>query len=149
MRKRSPMRTTLAAVAGLLSLTTLAACSSASTSTTSGADSATPVSGGSITWAVAAEPSCFAPAFDDVLADRAITRNVVDSLVYQEKDGTYTPWLASAWETSKDGITYTFTLRDDVKFSSGATLDAAAVKANLDYTRDSAHGSSYAGLLAR
>ncbi|GAB6899276.1 ABC transporter substrate-binding protein [Kineosporia succinea] len=141
------MRTTLAAVAGLLSLTTLAACSSASTSTTSGADSATPVSGGSITWAVAAEPSCFAPAFDDVLADRAITRNVVDSLVYQEKDGTYTPWLASAWETSKDGITYTFTLRDDVKFSSGATLDAAAVKANLDYTRDSAHGSSYAGLL--
>ncbi|GAA3613748.1 ABC transporter substrate-binding protein [Kineosporia mesophila] len=135
------------ATTSLLTVAALAACSSGSGSGAQDAASTTPVSGGSATWAVAAEPSCFAPAFDDVLADRAITRNFVDSLVYQEQDGTFSPWLASQWQTSDDGATYTFSLRNDVKFSNGAVLDAAAVKANLDYTRDSAHGSSYAGLL--
>jgi peptide/nickel transport system substrate-binding protein len=37
------------------------------------------------------------------------------------------PSLASSWTISDDGLTYTFTLRDDVKFASGNPLTAADV----------------------
>jgi peptide/nickel transport system substrate-binding protein len=42
------------------------------------------------------------------------------------------PALASEWKVSDDGLTYTFTLRDGVKFHDGTPLDAAAVKTNFD-----------------
>ena len=59
-----------------------------------------------------------------------------DMLVRKEKDGTFTPWLATAWQTSDDGRVWTFTLRKDVKFHDGTPLDAAAVKANFDRIAD-------------
>lgn len=61
-----------------------------------------------------------------------VQRQVLDSLVYQEADGTFSPWLAKSWKVSDDGKTYTFTLRDDVTFTDGTVFDAAAVKANFD-----------------
>ncbi|MGE1157061.1 ABC transporter substrate-binding protein, partial [Pseudomonas kitaguniensis] len=53
-------------------------------------------------------------------------------LVRYEADGTIKPWLAESWESSADGRSYTFKLREDVKFSNGETFDAAAAKANFD-----------------
>ncbi|MFK4762274.1 ABC transporter substrate-binding protein [Microbacterium sp. ZW T5_45] len=61
-----------------------------------------------------------------------VQRVVLDSLVFQEDDGTFTPWLATEWEVSPDSTAYTFTLRDDVAFTDGEKFDAAAVKANFD-----------------
>jgi peptide/nickel transport system substrate-binding protein len=61
-----------------------------------------------------------------------VQRQVLDSLVHQEADGTFSPWLAKSWKVSDDGRTYTFTLRDDVTFTDGTVFDAAAVKANFD-----------------
>ncbi len=57
-----------------------------------------------------------------------VQRAVLDSLVFQENDGTFTPWLAKEWEVSPDSTEYTFTLRDDVTFTDGEPFDAAAVK---------------------
>ena len=62
-----------------------------------------------------------------------VMRNAFDSLVYQEADGTFSPWLATSWEISPDGLQYTFHLRDDVTFHDGEPFDAAAVKANFDH----------------
>ena len=42
------------------------------------------------------------------------------------------PWLATAWENDGD-CTWTITLRDGVKFSSGRDMDAAAVKQCLEH----------------
>lgn len=61
-----------------------------------------------------------------------VQRAVLDSLVFQEDDGTFSPWLAKKWEVSDDGTAYTFTLRDDVTFTDGEPFDAEAVKANFD-----------------
>lgn len=57
---------------------------------------------------------------------------VYEPLVHYSADGTVGPWLARSWEASSDGKTYTFKLREDVKFSNGEVFDAAAVKANID-----------------
>ena len=61
-----------------------------------------------------------------------VQRAVLDSLVFQEDDGSFSPWLATKWEVSPDSTEYTFTLRDDVTFTDGEKFDAAAVKANFD-----------------
>lgn len=57
---------------------------------------------------------------------------VYEPLVRYRADGTVAPWLATSWQLSADGTTYTFTLRDGVTFSDGTPFDAAAVKANVD-----------------
>ncbi len=61
-----------------------------------------------------------------------VQRVVLDSLVFQEADGTFSPWLAEHWEISADSTTYTFELREDVTFHDGEPFDAEAVKANFD-----------------
>ncbi|MCT2546175.1 ABC transporter substrate-binding protein [Streptomyces atratus] len=48
-------------------------------------------------------------------------------LVYNPANGKATPWLATSWETSKDGRTVTFTLRHGVRWSDGKPLTAADV----------------------
>jgi len=42
------------------------------------------------------------------------------------------PVLATAWRVSPDGKTYTFTLRDGVKFSDGTPFDSNAVKLSIE-----------------
>ncbi|MBQ7479545.1 MAG: nickel ABC transporter substrate-binding protein [Selenomonadaceae bacterium] len=44
----------------------------------------------------------------------------------------YEPCLAESWDISPDGKTYTFHIRDGVKFSDGEVCDANAIKANFD-----------------
>ncbi|WP_432478583.1 ABC transporter substrate-binding protein [Nocardioides sp. GXQ0305] len=51
-----------------------------------------------------------------------------DSLTnYSMEDMSPTPGLATEWESSKDGLTWTFTLRDDVTWSDGEPLTAQDV----------------------
>nr|WP_244960589.1 ABC transporter substrate-binding protein [Pseudoclavibacter chungangensis] len=73
-----------------------------------------------------------------------ITRDVVDSLVSQDVDNSIHPWLATEWDVNEANTEYTFTLRDDVTFSDGEKLDAAAVKQNFDFVLDPANNSTYA-----
>lgn len=63
-------------------------------------------------------------------------RLLFDNLVYLDDQGRVTPWLATRWEISPDGKTYTFHLRPGVSFSDGAPFDAEAVRANLEHMRD-------------
>lgn len=42
------------------------------------------------------------------------------------------PWLAESWKISDDHMTWTFKVRDNVKFSNGKPLTAEAVKASLE-----------------
>lgn len=73
-----------------------------------------------------------------------VQRAVLDSLVFQEDDGTFSPWLATDWEVSPDSTEYTFTLRDGVTFHDGEPFDAAAVKANFDRIVDPETASAQA-----
>ena len=54
-----------------------------------------------------------------------------ETLVNITADG-YDGCLAESWDISDDGKTYTFHIRDGVKFSDGEVCDANAIKANFD-----------------
>ncbi|HWJ73826.1 MAG TPA: ABC transporter substrate-binding protein [Kaistia sp.] len=56
-----------------------------------------------------------------------------DTLVqFPAGETAVSPKLAKSWTISDDGLTYTFTLRDDVVFHDGTKLTAADVKFTLD-----------------
>jgi peptide/nickel transport system substrate-binding protein len=133
----------------IASILTLTACQKqASTSTAQAATQ--PLSGGSLTWGVGTEPSCFDPHSSSQQNSFFLIRNFVDSLVAKLADGNFVPWLAKSWQLSDDGKTYTFTLRDDVRFSDGTPFNADAVKANFDYIiKNAATTSSSASLLVQ
>ncbi len=80
-----------------------------------------------------AEPKSLDPAVDTAVNDFRILMNVYDGLV-RYKPGTLQPEpaLAKSWDISDDGLTYTFHLRDGVKFHDGSPFNADAVKFNFD-----------------
>ena len=96
----------------------------------------TPKHGGVLRWAGLAD----APFFDlhqcDTAACATPLEPMYDTLLrYNPLDGgqTIIPDLAYTWEMSSDGLTYTFHLRDGVKFHDGAPLTADDVKASFDH----------------
>lgn len=124
----------ISAIAAACALLPLAACNKADSAPTAQQNaSLKPVSGGTLTWGVTTEPACFDPHRSSQQNAFWVIRNYVDSLVYKQRDGSYSPWLAKSWSVSDDGKTYTFNLRDDVHFTDGTPFDAQAVKANFDY----------------
>ncbi len=74
-----------------------------------------------------------------------VAEQYFDRLVSMDPDGAIHPWLASSWDVSPSGTTYTFPLRRDVTFTERTGFDAAAVKANLDHTAGPATHSTTAG----
>lgn len=71
--------------------------------------------------------------------------SVYDTLIFQDPEtGEFVPGLASAWSITPDGLTYIFTLREDVEFHDGTKFDAEAVVANIDYVLNPDHRSQKA-----
>jgi peptide/nickel transport system substrate-binding protein len=101
-----------------------------------------PVSGGTLTFALATSPDTLDPGASGFAVAHRVIRNIFDSLVYLDTDGTIKPWLAVSWTKSDDGKTYTFKLRDDVKFHDGTPFNAQAVKANFDRVVANGRGQS-------
>ncbi|MBM7043966.1 ABC transporter substrate-binding protein [Rhizobium lusitanum] len=67
------------------------------------------------------------------LEHRVVLRNLAESLTDQNpKTGEIIPWLATGWQISEDGLSYTFTLRKDVTFSNGSPFNAQAVRTAFD-----------------
>ncbi|MET7418633.1 ABC transporter substrate-binding protein [Dactylosporangium sp. NPDC005555] len=96
------------------------------------ADAGAPVQGGKLTWAIETEPITFNPHQYAQAKARLLVWNSFEALLTHDDKGGYLPWLATSWEASPDGLTYTFKLRDGVTFHDGEKFDASAVKANLD-----------------
>ncbi|HEX4816944.1 MAG TPA: ABC transporter substrate-binding protein [Nonomuraea sp.] len=66
---------------------------------------------------------------------QALLVNVYEGLVKLDQRGRVVPLLAEKWEVSGDRRTYTFTLRKNVTFSSGAPFTADDVVFSLDRVR--------------
>lgn len=77
-------------------------------------------------------------------------RNFYQTLVAYDEDGQIVGELAESWTVSDDGLVYTFTLRDGVKFSDGSALTSEDVKASFTGAIENlgAYNGSYGKLSA-
>lgn len=71
-----------------------------------------------------------------------VMRNVYEGVVSLDEDYNPIPMLAESWEQNSEGTSYTFRLREGVKFHNGDVLDAEDVKYSLDYYRENAFRAS-------
>jgi peptide/nickel transport system substrate-binding protein len=99
-------------------------------------------SGGTLVFGAWQTPDTMDPQKTGLAATGRILANVFDPLVWRfSGDDNFYPGLANSWDISPDGLTYTFNLRNDVKFHNGEIFNAAAVKATFDREADPANGT--------
>ena len=67
-----------------------------------------------------------------------VAMNVGCGLVNITPDGKFVSDAAESWQTSSDGLLYTFKLKKGVLFHDGTAVDAAAVKFSIDRLMDPA-----------
>jgi len=132
MRRHSLMRTGVAVLAAG-ALTSLAACGGSSGggggSSASGTDTVT----------IAADSDAAPNGYDPLLYGQGQIQffsGMYDALFLTATDGTVTPSLVTEFSNSPDNLTTTLTLKDDVTFTDGSTLDSTLVKGNLDRRSD-------------
>lgn len=102
----------------------------------------------------AAQPLGLDPALSSDVESQRITRQILEGLVgVDQTTGKPTPLLATEWNESNEGRTYTFKLRTGVTFQDGTPFNADAVVANFNrwfgFTaelRRQAPGSSFKGV---
>ena len=66
--------------------------------------------------------------------------NLYEGLVKPDSSGELQPAVASDYRISEDATTYTFTLRDGVKFHDGSPVTAEDVKYSIDRCADTTNG---------
>lgn len=138
LRRRAALATSIA-LAGVMSMSALGPAAA------SGPPAAPAGGGGVLVAGQSAEPDRFDPHLTTAYASFQVLENVFDTLVQPGDDLTMEPALASEWTTSDDGLTWTFTLRDDVEFHNGRALTADDVVYSLERIRDPevASGAAY------
>src|SRR5207253_6908898 len=100
--------------------------------------------GGTLRVAIAPEAASLDPWSDD--ASLVATRQIFETLVEVDSaTSRITPALASGWQMTNDGASWTFTLRDGVRFHDGIPLDATAVVASFERGMTT-RGSAYRAL---
>jgi ABC-type transport system substrate-binding protein len=77
---------------------------------------------------LAGPPGTLDPAYINDAGDVQLLLQLYAGLARLDETGEPYPSLASGWEVSADGLTYTFTVRDDLEFSDGSDLDATDVR---------------------
>ncbi|MEJ8278923.1 ABC transporter substrate-binding protein [Pseudonocardia spirodelae] len=116
-----------AVTAGLLAVT-MTACA-----TSERGGSGNGEAGGTFVFGAAGAPKNFDPIFNDDGESFRPARQMFDTLItYKPGTTELEPGLATKWESSPDGKTWTFTLREGVTFHDGTPFDASAVCANFD-----------------
>jgi len=66
--------------------------------------------------------------------------NIYEGLVKPDSDGNFIPAVASDVQVSEDGGTYTFTLREGIKFHDGNPVTVEDIKYSLERCADTSNG---------
>ena len=122
-----------ALVAGLTSLSLILAACGAQTPSADGSDAGSGTDDGPTGEIVTIAPSLVG-AGQDVITQAALEwshkpywDDIHDYVIEQDAEGNLVPALATEWAASEDGLTWTFTLREDVIFHNGDPLTAEDV----------------------
>ncbi|MGC8911341.1 MAG: ABC transporter substrate-binding protein [Nitrososphaeria archaeon] len=82
-------------------------------------------------------------AFED---EQVILANVYEALIFYNSSNPsspLTPWLATSWNYSQDGLVWTFNLRKNILFHDGTPFNAEAVKFSVERTKRMGLGAAY------
>lgn len=98
-----------------------------------------PASAEEITVAVGSGFTTLDPYDATDMLSRTVVKSFYEGLFTFDQNMKPVPQLADSYEMSPDGLIYTIKLRPNVKFHDGTTLDAEAVKLNIDRLLDPAN----------
>ena len=145
-----------ALAASLIAMVTVIACGGSDKKTSTpaaggtaatGETSASPgASGGNTTLKLAFLADMSVPdpdVFYDIEGNTVILSTYEGLLRYKPDSTDFEGVLASSWDVSADGMTYTFKLRPNVKFHDGTPFDSAAAKASFQRRLDVASAPAY------
>lgn len=94
---------------------------------------ATPKKGSTFFYNLGQGPTTLNPLSSTDLYATMVQQQIVESLLERDLETfEWKPALAKEWEVSKDGMEYTFTLRDGVKWHDGKPLTVEDVKFTFD-----------------
>lgn len=91
-----------------------------------------PVYGGSVVVGVQQDVDSLDPHLATAAGTREILFNVFEGLVKADENGNLVAAVASDYEVSEDGKTYTFTLRDGIMFHNGNLVTVEDIKYSLE-----------------
>jgi peptide/nickel transport system substrate-binding protein len=114
------------------------ACGGGGDGSTGGADgnedSGAPPHGGDLVYALEAETSggwCI-PEAQLAISGMMVAWSIYDFLLVPSDEGKFSGYLAESYEVSDDATQFTLSIRPDVTFHDGSSLDAEVVKNNID-----------------
>ena len=77
-----------------------------------------------VSYNLGADPLTIDPGLNNSVEGGTVIENAFEGLVNIDKNEKVIPGVASTWDISKDGLTYTFHLRKDAKWSDGKGVTA-------------------------
>ena len=95
---------------------------------------------------VASEPNKLDPALNSAVDGACLALLSFAGLYKYDETGALVPDLAESHEMSEDGLTYTFTMKDGLKWSDGEALDATDVAYSWNRLVDPNTGADYSYL---
>jgi peptide/nickel transport system substrate-binding protein len=101
--------------------------------------------GGILRAGMQTDPVGLDPHLTTATATRNMMENVYDTLVMLDSSGQIVPGLAESWESSEDGRTWTFNLREGVTFHNGDPFTANDVVFSINRIKDPEVASPRAG----
>jgi peptide/nickel transport system substrate-binding protein len=94
------------------------------------------VTGGELRAAIGQQPETLDPQISTGSTVKYVTRHIFESLLTLDSNFQPVPELAESYEKSEDGLTYTFHLRENVKFHNGEPMKAEDVVASMNRWKD-------------
>ena len=95
-----------------------------------------PMSGGTLSEGIVGSPRFVNPILAYSPVDNDLVSIIYSGLMRKNTDGTLTPDLAEKYDISKDGLTYTFTLKNKIFFQDGKPLTADDVIFTINKIKD-------------
>lgn len=98
-----------------------------------------PATGGTFIEGIIGRPQYLNPLLsDNYPVDRELTSLIFEGLVSFDEAGQAVPALAEAWSVSEDGLTYTFTLKDNLTWHDGQPVTTSDVAFTYGLMQDEA-----------
>jgi len=131
--EKSAMKRIKILLTALLTMAVLGGCGADGTGESSGDNSSKePVYGGSVVVGIQQDIDSLDPHKATAAGTKEILFNIFEGLVKPDENGNLINAVASDYTISEDGLVYTFTLRDNVKFHNGNVVTCEDVKYSLE-----------------